>query len=158
MSLLAFCAKFKVNKHLNRIISSNSINFRQYANETADPIGSNAVATKAVYPPILDVRPGKKRERSRGVWHEKVKNLKTIEEKIIKVNIPKYYGYQMSLLNDHTFEYDCLPYVQHWTRTVYEDGLPKNWCMRSAEEIDQHVKSLMGPIEESLSVLFHDLR
>lgn len=158
MSLSAFCTKFKLNKSFYRIISSNSINVRQYTSEPAKQHDNNEVVTKAVYPPIEAITPKRKRELKRIAWHEDVKKLKTIEEKSIKINMPKYYGYQMMMLYDDNFPYDCLPFIQHWTRTLYEDGVPKDWCKRSAEEIDGHVKNLMGPIEESISILHHDLR
>lgn len=158
MSLSAFCTKFKLNKPFYRIISSNSINIRRYTTETLSETVNNEVTTAPVYPPIQELTPKKKRERRRLEWHEAVKKLNTIEEKLIKVNMPKYWGYQMMKLYDDFFAYDCLPYIQHWTRTLYEDGVPKDWCKRSTEEIDKHVNLLMGPIEEAISVLHHDLR
>lgn len=158
MSLSTFCTRFKLNKSFYRIISSNSINVRHCTTEPSNQRDSNELTTKAVYPPIDAVTPTRKRELKRLKVYEDVRKLNTIEEKIIKINMPKYYGYEMMMLGDDRYVYNCLPYIQHWTRTLYEDGVPNDWCKRSAEEIDRHVKMLIDPIEESISVLHHDLR
>lgn len=160
MSVSAFCANLKLNKSILRIILANQHARRQYTTET-EPAASNAqneIAPKVEYPPILSLSYAAKKERRRAAWHEQVKNLKTVEEKLIKINMPKFYGYQMMMLDDVTFPYNCLPYIQHWTRTLYEDGIPNDWCKRSTEEIDEHVKLLRGPIEDAIIFHYHDLK
>lgn len=107
----------------------------------------------AIYPEILDLSVKECRKREKIAWHEEVKKLNTIEEKLIKVNMPKYYGWQMMMLTDQDFPYNTLPYVQHYTRTQFETGLPAEWCKYSAEQLDAIVISIKDQIEEA--ILFH---
>lgn len=69
------------------------------------------------YPQILDITPEKKRERKKLETHETIKAVKTVEEKQIKINMPKYYGYKTSLFFENQIPYNTLPLVQHVTRT-----------------------------------------
>lgn len=41
------------------------------------------------YPPILDLSYNKTRDRNRETKFDKIKNVKTVEEKQIKLNIPR---------------------------------------------------------------------
>lgn len=105
------------------------------------------------YPKILDLSRQACKERKKIAWHEEVKKLNTIEEKLIKVNMPKYYGWQMIRLTDQQFPYNTLPYVQHYTRTQFEDGLPKEWTKHSPEQLDAIVNGIKEHIEDA--ILFH---
>lgn len=118
----------------------------------------NVSDAEPVYPPILDLTRKKIAERKKIAWHEEVKNVKTIEGKLIKVNMPKYYGYQMLKLTDDKFRYNCLPYIQHWTRTQYEDGIPSGWCKRSTEEIDGLVNSVKELVEDAILFQYQECR
>jgi len=44
-----------------------------------------------------------------------------VEEKMIKINMPRYYGYKVVDFNDSKIPYNALPLTQHYTRTVVED-------------------------------------
>lgn len=111
------------------------------------------VAKRANYPEIVDLSKTASREREQLAWHEEVKNCHTIEEKLIKVNMPKYYGWKMMMLNDKKFPYNSMPFIQHYTRTQFEDGLPKEWNKHSTEELDELVNGIKDQIEDA--VLFH---
>lgn len=113
----------------------------------------SAVAKRVTYPEILDLSPKERRKRQKIAWHEEVKKLNTIEEKLIKVNIPRYYGWQVMSMTDQRFAYNTLPYVQHYTRTQFEDGLPNEWKKHTAEELDAIVNGVKDQIEETIS--FH---
>lgn len=45
---------------------------------------------RAKYPPILDVKPEAKILRQELTNHEKIRNLNTIEEKTIGINMPRF--------------------------------------------------------------------
>lgn len=72
------------------------------------------------YPPIHDLsfRARKKSEAQK--WYEEIIKASTVEEKMIKINMPRYYGYKVIDLHDRCLPYNCLPALQHYTRTVLE--------------------------------------
>lgn len=72
------------------------------------------------YPVIRDVSfKGRKLQTVRD-WHDEIRRVATVEEKMIKVNMPRYYGYKVIDLNDTKTPYNALPLMQHYTRTVLE--------------------------------------
>ncbi|KAL3280310.1 hypothetical protein HHI36_017798 [Cryptolaemus montrouzieri] len=79
------------------------------------------------YPPILDVSYEKKLERKRECKHEEIKNVKTVEEKQIKLNMPRYYGFKTYVMCENDIPYNNLQLTQHVTRThlIETDELPK---------------------------------
>ncbi|XP_037039129.1 28S ribosomal protein S30, mitochondrial [Bradysia coprophila] len=104
------------------------------------------------YPPILDLESKAIRLRNRQEWHDKIKNVKTIEEKLIGINMPRYYGFKSVMLNDHIFRYNSLPFFQHITRTQLVDaGLPD--CYNN---LNEKVDGLLGQVKSDVedAVLF----
>lgn len=67
--------------------------------------------------------------------------------------MPKYYGWQVMLLTDQKFPYNALPHVQHYTRTQFEEGLPKEWTKKTTEQLDGIVSGIKEQIEDA--ILFH---
>lgn len=148
-SLLAKNFNKNVASHLNpRVVS-----LRQYCAAT-----STKVAKKVEYPPIQDISQKAEDERKKMAWHEAVKGVKTIEEKLIKVNMPAYWGLRTTPLENDEYHYNCFPYFQHWTRSLYENGLPNAWLKRSAEEIDGIVNNIREQIIESISFQYQGFR
>lgn len=161
MSLTIFCSKFGRNLLINAYRYASAASRRLQSTETsiaASPPSESEHTDEAEYPEILDLSSEARKIRKRVEWHEAVKKAKTIEEKLIKVNMPKYYGFQMMMMTEERFPYDCLPYIQHYTRTQYESGLPSGWCKRSAEEIDSLVNEIKGHIEESVQFQLFECR
>lgn len=70
------------------------------------------------YPAIEEVTREAKQQRKRNSWYEHIQDLDTVEEKLLAINMPRYYGYKCFMLSDDRFPYDCLPFVQHSTRTA----------------------------------------
>lgn len=122
------------------------------------PQTSSERAESPEYPEILDLNRDAVRVRKRLAWHEEVKEVKTIEEKLIKVNMPKYYGFQMMVMKEELLPYNCLPYIQHWTRTQYQNEIPKSWNKLSDEEVDKLVDLIKDRIEESLHFQYAECR
>lgn len=110
------------------------------------------------YPPILESSRKAIAERSKLAWHAEVKKINTIEEKLIKVNIPAYWGLRTTPLVNDEYCYNSLPYFQHWTRTQYESGLPNGWFKRPAEEIDGLVNKIREQVIEAISFQYHGFR
>jgi small subunit ribosomal protein S30 len=69
------------------------------------------------YPPILDTSYEARKRRMDEQWHEKVKALKTVEEKLFEINMPRYYGWKCIMLSEDSIPYNSLSFAQHVTRT-----------------------------------------
>lgn len=156
MSLSMLCSRLN-KKHLIKL-NANVLALLGRYQSTDAAVSENeekkvTVAKRAVYPEILDLSRNASREREQIAWHEEVKKCRSIEEKLIKVNMPKYYGWKMMMLNDHSFPYNSLPYIQHYTRTQFEDGLPTEWNKHTTEELDAIVNGIRDQIEDA--ILFH---
>lgn len=132
---------------------------RQYI---ATPKNSQAVAQTAVaeseytevaeYPEILDTTFTARKERETMTWQEEVQAAPTVEEKMIKINMPRYYGYKVVELNDARLPYNCLPAIQHYTRTVYE-SIPVD--VKEDEKLSTYVEAIKGDVQDALE-LAHD--
>lgn len=154
---LSFVGK-KLNKNLITRLNSRVTFFKQYsATQNAIEKSINN-AGKVEYPPILD--PSKKAvvEREKIAWHETVKNVGTVEGKLIKVNMPAFWGLRTTPLENDEYHYNCFPHFQHWTRTQYEDGLPNTWFKRSTEEVDGLVNKIREQIIEAISFQYQGYR
>lgn len=152
---LSFVGK-KLDKNLITRLNSRVILLKKYyATENAV---EKIPEEKVSYPPIVDRSKKAVIERVKISWHEAVKNVKTIEEKLIKVNIPAYWGLRTTPLENDEYHYNCFPHFQHWTRTQYEDGLPSGWFKRSTEEVDGLVNKIREQIIEAVSFQYHGYR
>ena len=98
------------------------------------PLVDDEYTKEPEYSPIQNLSAKSKFFRRRLKWYENIKSLDTVEEKLMALNMPKYYGYKCLMLNDESFKYNCLPFVQHATRTVIYEGLPKFYEQMKLEE------------------------
>ncbi|KAH8356563.1 hypothetical protein KR200_002867 [Drosophila serrata] len=73
-----------------------------------------------VYPEIRNLTYKARKQRNAADWHEEIRQVPTVEEKLIKINMPRYYGYKVVEFNDAKIPYNALPITQHYTRTVLE--------------------------------------
>lgn len=104
------------------------------------------------YPPIVDVGYTATKLRERLEWHEKIKCLKTVEEKLFAINMPRYYGFKSVMLNDQVFRYNSLPFFQYCTRTSISDsGLPEYY-----NKLNEKVDGLLGHVKSDIedAILF----
>lgn len=108
--------------------------------------------TKPNYPPIVNNHHKAKFIRRREEWYERMKtNAVTVEEKLIAINLPRYYGYKCLMLNDTQFRYNCLPLIQCATRTVLNDinEMPAAYDI-SSEQMDSFVQTVKSDIEDAI--------
>jgi small subunit ribosomal protein S30 len=80
--------------------------------------------SKAVYPPILDLSYEARKERKIETIAQNIKTLETVEEKLIELNAPKYYGWWALNMKERKISYDALPFTQFATRTCLVNELP----------------------------------
>lgn len=84
-----------------------------------------------------------------------MKAVKTVEEKQIKINMPKYYGFMCYLQYEDQIPYNSLELAQHTTRThlIKETGLPEFYSKVVID--DTLLNSVKADVEE-LILLEHE--
>lgn len=105
------------------------------------------------FPPVVDLSAPARRRREREEWHDKVRQLGTVEEKIFELNMPMYYGWKTYEIQEDSIPYDPLPHAQYITRThvVNEQKLPDYYNnIISPEALDGLVQAIKGPVEDAL--------
>lgn len=142
--------KFKPKTQFSKLIL---VNCRHLVTKPRAFIDENEEYTKEPqYPPIVDWSYKANQSRKRLSWHEKIKCLKTVEEKLFAINMPRYYGFKCVMLNDNTFRYNSLPFYQYCTRTaIFDTGLPEYY-----NKLNEKVDGLLGHIKSDIedSILF----
>lgn len=91
------------------------------------------------YPRILDLSFQAKVKRKEESFHEQIKKLDTVEEKLMKINMPRYYGWKSLILSESHIPYNSESLAQYITRThiIKEQGLPKYYDrIMTAEKLD----------------------
>ncbi|XP_055379889.1 39S ribosomal protein S30, mitochondrial [Condylostylus longicornis] len=76
-------------------------------------------------------------------WKDILRNIQTVEEKIIKINMPKYYGYATVKLEDSRTPYNALNMVKHYTNTSFEevDNLPEFYNQFVVDDVCKQITS-----------------
>lgn len=153
MALSIFTRKF--DKKLIRHLKYSNI---RYFSSKITAAEDTEQSENVEYPPILDLSKKAEAERRKVAWHNEVKKLNTIEEKLLKVNMPYYYGLRTTPLENDEYLYNCLPFMQHWTRTQIENGLPSGWYHRPTEEIDSLANSIRDQFIEAIAFQYQGHR
>lgn len=104
------------------------------------------------YPPILDVSTEAKKKRKTEAWHQKITDLPTLEQKLMELNMPKYYGYWACRLLDTKPTLQGTSFTQYATRTHVVEGLPEGYHEKEAAAT--LAKELKGPVEDLLLLNF----
>lgn len=137
---------------------------RRYSISTTVNTGETAVAQDTAepveYPTIEDLSYKVRRKRKRQVWHDKIKGLETVEEKLLELNMPRYYGWNSLILKEHSIPYDSLRYAQYITRThvTKEPGLPVHYNnVITGEQLDSLVQAIKNSVEDDI-VFEHCIR
>ncbi|ENN71725.1 hypothetical protein HUJ04_006196 [Dendroctonus ponderosae] len=96
------------------------------------------------YPPILDLSYKKKLDRSFEKNRTEIRNVKTVEEKQLKLNMPRYYGFKTFMFHEDHIPYNCLPIAQHITKThlIQDKELPAYYQNVSAENLETIAKDI----------------
>ncbi|KAI5705039.1 hypothetical protein M8J76_003423 [Diaphorina citri] len=98
--------------HSNRRHGLEKLKFlRQYASVSSENV------SKATYPPILDLSIKAVQERETIAFHKKIQALNTVEEKLLALNMSRYYGWESLILQEGQVPYNFLPLVQSVTKT-----------------------------------------
>ncbi|XP_012281803.1 28S ribosomal protein S30, mitochondrial [Orussus abietinus] len=106
---------------------------RKYISPAVEEIQSSKVPE---YPPILDVSYLAQKQRQREQAANEVKVIKTVEEKLFKLNIPRYYGWNTLNLEEGKICYNSLPFAQYITRTHVKSDSDLPSCYNDSIESD----------------------
>lgn len=110
-------------------------------------------AVEPIYLPVEDLSWKAKWKKKKQAWHDEIKSLETVEEKLFKINMPRYYGWKSLILNEHSVPYDSLSHAQYITRThiVKDSSLPAYYNnIISIEQLDRMVQSIKSDIENNI--------
>lgn len=106
-----------------------------------------------VYPPIEDLGWKVRSKRKKQAWHEKIKSIQTVEEKLFEFNMPRFYGWKSLFLNEHAIPYNSLSHAQYITRThvIKEPDLPSYYNdIISTEQLDSIVQAIKNDVEDNI--------
>lgn len=142
---------------LNRILNLKPSCF--YRNISTDLRKEEEYTDQPNYPEILDVSATAVKARSLAAYHESLKDIKTVEEKIFKLNMPKYYGWKSVQLLEHSIPLQSLPFMQHTTRThfIKANALP-DFYLSYDSAASYIAKQLKSEIEDAIMFEYQGLR
>ena len=107
----------------------------------------NEYVTQPIYPPILDTSRKAKWERTMDGIAKTVTDQPTVEEKLIQMNEPKYYGFWSCKLVEQVLIYNALPFVQFATRTTVSSGLPQS------HGLEERASNLLPQLKEKVEAV-----
>ncbi|XP_046825717.1 28S ribosomal protein S30, mitochondrial [Vespa crabro] len=143
---------------LNNTVSITRHCSKKYATIVSE---ESQITNAPIYPPILDLSFKANQKRKKEAWYDEIKKLKTVEEKIFKINMPYYYGWKSLILNEHKIPYNSLEHAQFITRTyiVPERGLPTFYNnLMSDEELESIVNESKSLIENIIAFEYSSRR
>ncbi|KAJ8917191.1 hypothetical protein NQ315_012683 [Exocentrus adspersus] len=93
-------------------------------------------------------------ERKKQAGHDELRAVKTVEEKQIKLNIQRYYGFRSHMLLEHLVPYNNLSLAQHVTKThlIVQDSLPEYY---KGVAVDELVDKVKAEVEEAVLIELH---
>ncbi|XP_015118168.1 39S ribosomal protein S30, mitochondrial [Diachasma alloeum] len=106
------------------------------------------------YPPILDTCFKARFRRHQEKKHETVKVVKTVEEKMIKLNFTRYWGFKTLMYEEGRIFYNELPHAQYITRThvISEPKLPESYDnLVEQQSLEELVKEIKGFFEDGMT-------
>ncbi|XP_075220576.1 mitochondrial ribosomal protein S30 [Lycorma delicatula] len=115
------------SKIIFRLLKTYGIKKYRYCRHLSSAVEEYA---KPNYPPIEDLSPAALKKKERFTLHEKYRKLNTIEEKLMALNFPRYWGWETIVLKEGELPYNFLPFAKYVTRTHFKETLtlPLNNC------------------------------
>ncbi|XP_052752185.1 28S ribosomal protein S30, mitochondrial [Galleria mellonella] len=134
-----------------KITNLKKILIRRYSQ--AALLDQNEYTETPEYPPILDMSLKARKLREREKLHEKIKNVNTVEEKQIALNMPRYYGWKCVMLHEDKVPYNAMPMIQCYTRSHFIpiEKLPPTYT-ESALTAEIVVKEIKNLVEDAICI------
>lgn len=104
---------------------------------------------EAVYPPIMDNSRDAIKAREKNEWHMKIKRIGTIEEKLIEINVPKYYGYKCVMLSEKEFPYNTMRFLQYATNTEFVEESHASSGEEETKKVDNFLNLIKSDVEDA---------
>lgn len=126
----------------------------KYSTSAITEVKETTSDIEPLYLPIEDLSYKSRKRREKKAWHEEIKGLETVEEKLFKVNMPRYYGWKLVRLEEDKIPYNTLGYAQYITRThvMKEPGLPAYYNnVISTEQLDNIVEAVKNNIADDIA-------
>lgn len=101
------------------------------------------------YPPILDDSYSAIKTRKILEIRDRYKKISTIEEKLIEINMDRYYGYKCLMLNEKHFPYNSLPVYQYATNTEFTVDSLSPKTPEDAKKVDTFVNLVKADVQEA---------
>ena len=98
------------------------------------------------YPPIEDISYKEVLRNKIAKWKNKVKNLPTVEQKLMELNMPKYYGYTSYLMKDRNLYNKGNDFIRFATRTHVINGIPDSYY--DGIKVDHLVEKMKSNVED----------
>lgn len=129
--------------------------FKDKVYKYPEPVDDESLPSE--YPEIEDVSRAARRARMQQEYYDKFKALNTVEEKMIALNNPKFYGWPSYQLKESHVPYDYLPFAQYITRTVISEQklLPSQ---ATEEQIRPLVNQMKAELEKVILFELHSKR
>lgn len=88
-------------------------------------------------------------EKETIAWYDKIKRIKSVEEKLFEINVPRYWGWKCLLLKEGEIPYNSLDFTKFITRThlIECKELPENY-QQSSEISSNLVKKIKTLVED----------
>lgn len=107
------------------------------------------------YPKILAMTPEAKRKRKKEEWHEKVTNLPTVEQKMMELNMPRYWGHWACHVKDNNPMLLSADFCRFATRTHLREGLPEDYYQDVWEEAEAVAGKVAGQVEQLIDLNYN---
>nr|CAD7593458.1 unnamed protein product [Timema genevievae] len=149
-----------VSKAKKKVQYANLELFRLSSLRYYSSVNENDYSETPEYPPIIDDSLDARKKRRKLSWHDKIKRLKTVEEKLFEINMPKYYGWRCFLLKEGVIPYNSLNFTQYATRTylVKNEDLPAYYSKEIEEEASCLADSIQSQVEDAILFETCDVR
>uniref|UniRef100_A0A8D8W351 28S ribosomal protein S30, mitochondrial n=1 Tax=Cacopsylla melanoneura TaxID=428564 RepID=A0A8D8W351_9HEMI len=113
-------------------------------------VSNETVVSKNIYPPILDISEKAKKGREALAMHAKIQALNTVEEKLLALNVPRYYGWESLVLKEGRVPYNFLPFIKSVTKTkvhqVDKECIEITLTQEKVDELLKNIKSQLGKV------------
>ncbi|CRK97810.1 CLUMA_CG011186, isoform A [Clunio marinus] len=123
---------------------------RQLSTALQQQISENAETSEVVYPEILDQSLKARGARKTFEWHEKIKKIGTIEEKIIELNMPKYYGWKCLMLENKFYPYNTFPFFKYVTNTEFHEQPQTARNEKESKQIESYLTLMKSELQEAI--------
>jgi len=154
LSLIKYVPNYgKQKKFKGQTVTYEELVAREKAAADKDRRNKGIEDSQELYAPIQDLSRKGIRKKKLQILSNKIRNLETVEEKIFKINMPRYYGWKTLILNEDEIPYNSLTHAQHVTRThiVKESGLPDYYNnIISNEELDNVIQQIKTNVEDNI--------